>query len=177
MPYMVEWKDVSTSIDTQKVEGCNVPDATGSPIVASAVFNYYVVDAIQATYGVDDLPEYLNNNAQEVVKSVCQLFPMSSKDPKVPSLRGDASLIGMAMRDLMQQRVKSTGVKVVRMELMEVSYAAEVATAMLQVQQAQAKIDARELTVAGSVAITALGLMRLAEQGHKLPREDADDLS
>lgn len=120
MPYMVEFKDVSTAIDTQKVLDCNVPDATGSPIIASAVFNYYVVDAVQATYGVDDLAEYLNNNAQEVVKSVCQLFPMSSKDDRVPSLRGDASLIGIAMRDLMNQRVKATGVKVCRMELMEV---------------------------------------------------------
>jgi len=37
------------------------------------------------------------------------------------------------------------------MEIMEVSYAAEVAASLLQVQQAQAKIDARQLIVDGSV--------------------------
>jgi len=37
------------------------------------------------------------------------------------------------------------------MELMEVAYHAEVAQGLLQVQQAQAKIDARKLIVEGSV--------------------------
>ena len=65
--------DISTAVETQQVPNCNVPDANGAPIVASAVFNYYITDAIQATFGVEEgqLGEYLNNNAQEVVKSVC----------------------------------------------------------------------------------------------------------
>lgn len=71
LPFNITHTDVSTAVDTQQVPNCNVPDATGSPIVASAVFNYYITDAIQATKGVDDLADYLNNNAMEVVKSVC----------------------------------------------------------------------------------------------------------
>lgn len=60
---------------------------------------------------------------------MCTLFPMRSKD--APSLLGSAAMIGAAMRDLMQKRVEQTGVKVVRMELMEVSYAPEIAQSML----------------------------------------------
>ena len=104
LPGGITYTDVSTSIETVKVSDCNVPDGEGSPIVASAVFNYYIVDAIQATYGVDDLQEFLTNNAMEVVKTVCTLFPMRSKD--APSLLGSASMIGAAMRDLMQKRVE-----------------------------------------------------------------------
>lgn len=177
LPFGVEHEDVSTAIETQQVLDCNVPDATGAPIVASAVFNYYITDAIQATYGVDNLAEFLQVNAQEVVKSVCQLFPMRSNDETKPSLMGDTALIGAAMAELMNKRAKATGVRVIRMELMEVSYASEVATSMLQVQQAQAKIDARQLTVAGSVAIAAGGIQKLKDHGLKLPKNDEEDLS
>lgn len=63
LPGGITHKDISTSIDTIKVSDCQVPDGEGSPIIASAVFNYYIVDAIQATYGVDNLQEFLYNNA------------------------------------------------------------------------------------------------------------------
>ena len=63
LPGGITHRDISTSIDTIKVSDCQVPDGEGSPIIASAVFNYYIVDAIQATYGVDNLQEFLYNNA------------------------------------------------------------------------------------------------------------------
>ena len=102
---------------------------------------------------------------------------MRTNNEREPSLMGDTALIGAAMADLMNKRCRQTGVKIIRMELMEVSYASEVAQSMLQVQQAQAKIDARELLVAGSVAITSGGLNGLKELGHSLPRDEEEDLA
>ena len=63
------------------------------------------------------------------------------------------------------------------MELMEVSYAPEIAQSMLHVQQAQAKIDARALTIQGSVYVAATCLKRLEQLGHNLPQADKEDLS
>lgn len=62
------------------------------------------------------------------------------------------------------------------MELMEVAYHTEVAQGLLQVQQAQAKIDARKLIVEGSVSIVHGALESLKEKGIDLEKEDRSDL-
>ena len=62
------------------------------------------------------------------------------------------------------------------MEIMEVSYAAEVAASLLQVQQAQAKIDARQLIVDGSVQIVHGALENLIAKGIDLEKQDRSDL-
>lgn len=51
------------------------------------------------------------------------------------------------------------------MEIMEANYAPEVAQALLQVQQAQAKIDARQLIVEGSVGLVDSALKEMNRKG------------
>jgi predicted nucleic acid-binding protein len=57
------------------------------------------------------------------------------------------------------------------MELMEFSYHAEMTKALLQVQQAKAKIDARKLIVEGGVMIVKDALQRLDEEGIEISRK------
>ncbi len=51
------------------------------------------------------------------------------------------------------------------MELMEYSYHPEVAQSLLQIQQAQSKIDARGLIVTGAVSIVNDALKSLEKEG------------
>ena len=62
------------------------------------------------------------------------------------------------------------------MELMEVAYHTEVAQALLQVQQAQAKVDARALIVEGSVTIVHGALQALEARNIELEQQDRSDL-
>jgi len=62
------------------------------------------------------------------------------------------------------------------MELMEFAYHAEVAQSLLQVQQAQAKIDARKLIVEGSVSIVDGALKNLKEKDINLRDDAREDL-
>ena len=81
------------------------------------------------------------------------------------------------MKELLQAKVDIAGAQILRMELMEFSYQQEMAQALLQVQQAQAKIDARKLIVEGGVLIVKDALKKLDEQGVDLDEDVKDNLT
>jgi hypothetical protein len=60
-------------------------------------------------------------------------------------------------------RVEAAGVRVVEARLSRLAYAPEIAHAMLQRQQADAIVAARQRIVAGAVGMVELALARLAE--------------
>jgi len=63
------------------------------------------------------------------------------------------------------------------MELMEFSYHVEVAQSLLQVQQAQAKVDARKLIVEGATSIVDDALKSLESKGIDFTKEDRADFA
>lgn len=69
------------------------------------------------------------------------------------------------------------GVEILRMEFIDMSYHSEIANQLLQVQQAQARIDARKLIVAGSVEITHGAISKLGEAGIHLQKDDVAELT
>ena len=62
------------------------------------------------------------------------------------------------------------------MDLAEMSYTREVAHDMLQIQQAQAQVDARKLIVEGAVDLVRESLDQLAEKGIELEKDQEVDL-
>ena len=174
-PCCTEIRDVSCAIETMQLRGSSVPDAKGSPMHVSAVLNYNIENAAAATFAVENLTEFLQNQGLEVLRKVCSQFPYKSESGE-PSLMSDGKLIGESLRQLVQERVKIAGINVIKMELMEVSYHVEVAQSLLQIQQAQAKIDARSLIVKGAVSIVDQALGKLGENDIELNQQDRDDL-
>ena len=81
------------------------------------------------------------------------------------------------MKDLLQAKCTIAGAEIMRMELMEFSYHPEMAQALLQVQQAQAKIDARKLIVEGGVLIVKDALETFKEEGVELDSENKEKLT
>lgn len=169
------WTDVDTSVKTLKLKGSSVPDSNGSPMNVSAILNYRIIDGIAATYNIENFHEYVENQALEVLRRVCSQFPYRSKGYE-PSLMTDSKQIGAFMKDLVQERCDIVGITIIRMELMEIAYHVEVAQSLLQVQQAQAKIDARQLIVQGSVSIVHGALQNLQEKGIDLEKHEQNDL-
>lgn len=75
-----------------------------------------------------------------------------------------------------QERVDVAGVKVVNFELTDISYAPEIAAAMLIRQQAEAMIDARKLIVEGAVDIACGAVEHLKKKGMDMKANDAAEL-
>jgi len=76
-----------------------VPDANGSPMNVSAILNYRVTDAVAFTYSVDNPRAFIENQAYEVLRAVCALFPYRGKNDE-PSLMSDGKTIGACMREI-----------------------------------------------------------------------------
>ena len=143
----------------------------------SAIVNYYIEDPVAATYAVTDVNNFVMNQGLEVIRRVCAQFPYrSSFGQNEPSLMADSQLIGEYMKGLVQDRCMIAGVKIIKMELMEIAYHVEVAQSLLQVQQAAAKVDARNLIVQGSVQIVNEAIENLNKRGIELTKQGRSDL-
>ena len=118
----------------------------------------------------------MHTQALEVLKRVISKFPYRSSDPKQPSLLADTIVIGKVMKELLSEKMKIAGVEIIRMELMEFSYHPEVAQGLLQIQQAQAKLEARKIVVEGGVGIVKDALDLLERQGVQMTQETREKI-
>ena len=90
--------------------------------------------------------------------------PYDSRGTDAMSLRENAEEITGKLTDELNQRVLAAGVQVIETRLTRLSYAAEIAQAMLRQQQASAVVGARSKIVEGAVGMVKMALERLDEE-------------
>ena len=77
--------------------------------------------------------------ATATIKSVVSRYNYESSDGSA-CLKTEAEVIGKEMVDELQARVERSGARILSMSLNEISYAPEIASAMLRKQQAGALV-------------------------------------
>lgn len=162
-PCMNRFRKVNKSLTTNQLKGSSVPDLNGSPLNISVVITYSIQGALAATYNVVNEYNFLNTQALEVVRRVISKFKYRSNDPNEVTLLKDSMVLGKYMKELLNIKMKLAGIVVTRMELMEISYHPEIAQGMLQIQQANAKVEARKEIVKGGVEIVKDALDQLKD--------------
>jgi hypothetical protein len=80
------------------------------------------------------------------------------------SLRDNADEITERLSGELTARVRPAGVQIIETRLTRLSYAPEIAQAMLRQQQANAVVGARQRIVEGAVGMVRLALQRLADE-------------
>jgi len=126
--------------------------------MVSAILNYRVVDAKKALLHVENRSKYVNTNAQAVLKQIVSQYSYEQ-------LKGEHEEVNERMRMMLQPLMVIAGVMISSFCLNDLSYAPEVAAAMLKRQQARALVDARTLIVEGAVKIAQDAVTRLEEEG------------
>jgi regulator of protease activity HflC (stomatin/prohibitin superfamily) len=96
---------------------------------------------------------------------IASSYPYTSPDGDVLSLRGNAEEITQRLSTEIADRVRPAGVTIIESRLTRLSYAPEIAQAMLRQQQASAVVGARQRVVEGAVGMVRLALARLEEEG------------
>ncbi|MPM67458.1 hypothetical protein SDC9_114380 [bioreactor metagenome] len=84
-----------------------------------------------------------------------------SEDGDEKSLRGSSQEIADKLKTELQSRVDEAGIEVTEVRITHLSYAPEIAAAMLQRQQAEAIIAARKKIVEGAVGMVEMALNNL----------------
>jgi regulator of protease activity HflC (stomatin/prohibitin superfamily) len=156
---------VSTRIRNMETAQAKVNDADGNPIEIAAVVVWQVQDTAQATYSVDDYLKFVAIQAETAVRHIASSYPYDARGVEgVMSLRENADEITQKLSAELANRVKAAGVEVIETRLTRLSYAAEIAGAMLRQQQASAVVGARAKIVEGAVGMVKMALERLDEE-------------
>nr|WP_225826857.1 SPFH domain-containing protein [Streptomyces sp. TML10] len=154
---------ISTRVRNHETAVLKVNDAYGNPIELAAVVVWKVQDTAQATFEVDDFAEFVATQTETAVRHIAIEYPYDAHDEDGLSLRGNAEEITEKLAVELQVRVEAAGVRIIESRFTHLAYAPEIASAMLQRQQAGAVVAARRQIVDGAVGMVEAALARIAE--------------
>ena len=158
-------KRIPTRDITMHIDTATVVERNGNPILISAVVVYRVQDTRKAALDVENFNRFIGDQAGAVIKRVSSQFPYESADKSEPCLKSESDVVTKAYMQELQRAVDPAGIRVLNVRLNDLTYAPEIAQAMLMRQQALALIDARKTIVDGAVAIVRDAVEKLKAAG------------
>ncbi len=159
------------SLKTQTLNNSiqKVNDALGNPVIIGAVVIWKVTDPTKAVFNVDNYATFLSIQCDSTIRKITRLYPYDlleeeeDEEGDEKTLRGSSQEIAESMKLELQQRVLVAGIEVEDVRITHLSYAEEIAAAMLQKQQAAAVIAARKKIVEGAVGMVQQAIDKLGE--------------
>ena len=147
-----------------------VNDVLGNPITIGVVVIWHVENPTQAVFSVENYKEYISIQSDSAIRNVARLYPYDifTEDDNYESmsektLRGSSMEIADTMKAELQKRVEGAGLQVEEVRITHLAYAEEIAAAMLQRQQAEAIIAAKQKIVEGAVGMVKMAVDRLSD--------------
>ena len=158
---------VSLRAHNLSTERVKVNDLLGNPIEIAAVVVWQVHDTAQAQFDVEDYYQYVDLQCETAVRQLAKSHPYDDRmgETEAPSLRTDTDVVSSELMRELQERLDRGGIEVLEARITHLAYAAEIASAMLQRQQADAIIAARRKIVEGAVGMVDDALTQLGERG------------
>lgn len=150
-----------------------INDCLGNPIEIGIAVIWKVTDTAKAVFEVDNYKEYLSLQCDSALRNIVRIYPYdvatnvdTTGDGMADegSLRGSAEVVAERIKNEIQSKVKEAGMEIVEARITYLAYAPEIASVMLQRQQASAIIDARKMIVDGAVGMVEMALDRLNEK-------------
>lgn len=156
-------KKVSLKTMTLNNEKQKVNDELGNPIEIGTVVIWQVENATKAVLNVENYKNYLSIQCDSITRNTARKYPYDTSEGDERSLRGSSQEVADIMKDELQEKVIDAGIRIIEVRITHLSYAPEIASAMLQRQQATAIIDARQKIVEGAVSMVEMALQKLSE--------------
>ena len=160
MTKKISLKAMTTNNSIQKIN-----DQLGNPVIIGVVVIWRVVNSAMAVFNVDNYKEFLSIQCDAALRNIVRLYPYDvSGDDNEKTLRGSSQEIADKLRAELQEKTEIAGLEILEARITHLSYAPEIAAAMLQRQQASAIIDARQMIVEGAVSMVEMALDKLSER-------------
>ena len=153
---------ISVRVRNFETTRSKVNDTDGNPIEMAAVVVWKVVDTAVATFQVDDYVNYVHVQSESAVRNLATHYPYDTQEDGQLSLRGNTEEVAGQLQAEIQGRLTEAGVEVMEARITHLAYAPEIASAMLQRQQAGAIIAARTQIVEGAVSMVQMALDQLS---------------
>ena len=149
-----------------------INDCLGNPVEIGIAVIWKVADTYKDVFNVDNYKEYLSLQCDSALRNVVRIYPydVSSNIDTTGdgiaddgSLRGSSEIVAQRIKEEIQEKVQEAGLEIIDARITYLAYAPEIASVMLQRQQAAAIIDARKMIVDGAVGMVEMALDRLKE--------------
>lgn len=161
-------KKISLKATTLENAKQKVNDELGNPIEIGAIVIWQVKNPTQAVFNVDNYKTYISTQCDSIIRNVARCYPYDNAEEDSvgeKTLRGSSQEVAEIMKNELQEKVDIAGIEILEIRITHLSYAPEIASAMLQRQQAVAIIAARQKIVEGAVSMVEMALNQLNENG------------
>lgn len=139
-----------------------INDELGNPVMIGIVVIWRVTNTAKAVFDVDDYEDYLSTQSDAALRSIVRQYPYDGfNNDAEKSLQGSSQEVADRLKEEIQSKVHIAGLEILEARITHLAYAPEIASAMLQRQQAAAIIDARAMIVDGAVGMVEMALQQL----------------
>jgi regulator of protease activity HflC (stomatin/prohibitin superfamily) len=158
-------KDVSLRVINFNSDKLKVNDLEGNPIEIAAVVVYRVFDSAKAVFDVEDYKEFVHTQSETGLRHIASQYPYDNfnNDFEI-SLRQHSDEVGDELTKDLQTRLTVAGVEIIEARIMHLAYSSEIASSMLQRQQAKAVLAARKVIVDGAVSMVKSAIDQLSAE-------------
>jgi regulator of protease activity HflC (stomatin/prohibitin superfamily) len=143
-----------------------VNDKLGNPIEIAAVIVWQVSDTFKAVFEVVDYDHYVKIQSEAAVRHLATTCPYDHMEDEhaAITLRDGGERVNHLLEEELNERLAPAGITIREARISHLAYAAEIAGAMLQRQQATAIVAARFKIVEGAVGMVELALEQLSKK-------------
>jgi regulator of protease activity HflC (stomatin/prohibitin superfamily) len=143
-----------------------VNDKMGNPIMIGIVLVWRVKDTFKASFEVDNYVKFVDVQSEAAIRSLAGSYPydnLEDEDAAI-TLRSGGEEVNDLLEKSLQDRLNIAGIEVMEARISYLAYAPEIASAMLQRQQATAIVAARHKIVEGAVSMVQMALQQLSDK-------------
>lgn len=164
-PFFVK-KKISLRAHNFDSERVKVNDKLGNPIMISVILVWQVKETYKAAFEVNDYGHFVRVQSDAAVRKLAGSYAYDNfEDEGEITLRSGLTEVNHALEEELTERLSIAGIQVVEARIGYLAYAEEIASAMLQRQQATAIVAARFKIVEGAVGMVETALEELNKKG------------
>ena len=180
-------KKVSLRVRNLESDVIKVNDQQGNPILISAIVVWKVIDTYKAVFNIEAMEEvdiktgmkktkseesyqkFIKIQTESALRKIAHTYPYDNIEEEkggaeIVCLRSGIDEINHSLATEISDRLSLVGIEVIEARISNLSYAPEIAGAMLRRQQATAIVAARQKIVEGAVGMVKLALDQLKDQ-------------
>jgi regulator of protease activity HflC (stomatin/prohibitin superfamily) len=165
-PFFIK-KKVSLRAHNLETSQLKVNDKQGNPIMIAAVVVWKVKDTFKAAFDVENYEKFVEIQSESALRKMAMAYSYDNFEDEEAhfTLRSSSTEINDMLENEISERLSIAGVEVIEARISHLAYSQEIASAMLQRQQASAVVAARSKIVEGAVGMVEMALDALNKKG------------
>ncbi len=159
-------KNISLRAHNLETTQLKVNDKQGNPIMIAAVVVWKVRDTFRAAFDVENYQEFVTIQSESALRKMAMAYSYDNFEDETAeiTLRSSSTEINEMLESEISERLDLAGIEVIEARISHLAYAQEIASAMLQRQQASAVVAARSKIVEGAVGMVEMALEALSKK-------------